>query len=119
MRRWLRERALSRSREEVGLPARPMREARVPLALSEAQVRGGAPFPPAESGWLEILLAAFVVVPQLRCCQRPAGFSQAPNKQVSRVQVLPEGNEVQHVLPVRCYQSGVYKWNPPSCCSVQ
>ena len=42
MRAWVRKRALSRSREQAGLPCRPMREARVPLQLSEAQVRTSA-----------------------------------------------------------------------------
>ena len=39
MRGWVRKHALSRTREQAGLPCRPMREARVPLQLSEAQVR--------------------------------------------------------------------------------
>lgn len=34
----LQQRALARSKEELGMPVRPAREARVPLQLSEAQL---------------------------------------------------------------------------------
>lgn len=43
MREWVQKRALSRSREQVSLPSRAAREARVPLQLSEAQVCARGP----------------------------------------------------------------------------
>lgn len=38
MRKWMKERGLSRTKAEAGLPARPGCEVRVPLQLSEAQL---------------------------------------------------------------------------------